>query len=100
MTLDAEIIASIIGTLLTALTAGVGFLLRRLVTDVRRLLVDLAVIKSKISDALILKEIVNKTRDTIVRLDQKLEMIELSHKKDLDAFHNAKRDIYRQLGGH
>ena len=93
MQVSDPIVVSIAGTVTLAVFAVLGWALRQVMADQRKLVIDIEVMKLKMIEALSLRNDVRNNRENIIRLEHKTD----GHKKDLDALHIAKRDIEQRI---
>jgi ribosome-associated protein YbcJ (S4-like RNA binding protein) len=87
------IVASILGTLLSAVLTAISLFIRRVISDTAKIKTDMAVMKVRVNEALGIREGAKITYEKVIRLEEKHDLV----KKDLNALHEAKRDIYRKL---
>lgn len=83
------------GALLSGVVGFVGWLVKKVLVDVKEIKIDVEVMKTRIVEALELRNQVSKLSENLIRLDER----EQTMKKDINALHDAKRELYQRIGG-
>lgn len=94
MTLDIQqIVLGIGGICLTGLLGAIGWMIKKIWTDVEETKIDVGVIKTNVSMALRIGDEVKEHSKEIVRLQE----ADKGMKKDINALHDAKRELYQRI---
>ena len=96
MTLDVQqIVLGIGGICLTGFLGAIGWMIKKIWTDVEETKIDVGVIKTNVTMALKIGDDVKEHGKEIVRLQE----ADKGMKKDINALHDAKRELYQRIGG-